>query len=147
MLAAFAILPLSACAAPKKVTLQPCDIQLHDKPKVVNRTLTGVTLQFPFTVQNAANECTVQVDYLDINASINGSPLGHTKCRPSILVEPGKEKKMPIKYEVSIISAGPGIIDALAKADAQFTVEGTARLTCAQGGYDADPLEYPITLK
>lgn len=145
------LLALPACSsappAPReRVVLAPCDITLRDVPRVSRRTPIGATITFPFRVSNP-NDVPVLLERMNLNASINNSALGSNVCVPRATVRAGGTVEVPVNYDVSFISAGMGLIDALGSQSAAITVVGDAKISCADRRFDADPLQHPFQIK
>ncbi|MCO5170891.1 MAG: LEA type 2 family protein [Planctomycetes bacterium] len=150
VLAALAVaVSLQACGAPQpreRIVLQPVDLMLQDAPKVVDRGLTGATLSFPFKVTNP-NATSVTLERLNLNATINDKALGANTAAPAVRIGPNETVIVPIKYDVSFISGGMAVVDAITNQNAAVAVDGTAKVSNADNRFDADPLEHPFQIK
>jgi LEA14-like dessication related protein len=143
------LVALGGCSEPKprqRITLKPAEISLAGHPKVGKKHYTGATLIFPFKVQNP-NNVSIELERMNLDASINQTALGTNVQSPGVRVGPGAVMEVPINYDVSYISAGMGVLDALSNQNAKVTVVGDALISCAESRYDAEPLKYPFQIK
>lgn len=148
--AAAAVALVSGCgsAQPRqRIVLQPVEVALMPEgPKVIDKGITGATLEFPFRVTNP-NSVPVLLERLDLKATINDKELGSNVAAPGVTIGANETAAVPVKYDVSYIGGGMAIIDAIANQSAQVLVEGLAKISNASNQYDADPLEHPFQIK
>jgi LEA14-like dessication related protein len=149
LVAATAALLLSACKSappPPRVVLKPCEIALTGNPKVAEKGLTGATLLFTFRITNP-NAGAVTLERMHLDGKINDKDLGTNEASPSATIGPNETKDVDVRYDVSYVSAGAGVLDALASQDAKVMVDGTAAISNANPEVVADLLEYPFQIK
>ncbi|MBX3468352.1 MAG: LEA type 2 family protein [Planctomycetes bacterium] len=150
VLAALAVAAsLQACGTPQpreRIVLQPVDLMLNDAPKVIDRKLTGATLGFAFKVTNP-NATSVTLERMNLNATINDKALGANNAAPAVRIGPNETVIVQIKYDVSFISGGMAIVEAVTSQNAAVAVDGTAKVSNADNRFDADPLEHPFQIK
>lgn len=151
VLAALAVATfVSGCgsAQPRqRVVLQPIEVALMPEgPKVLDKGITGATLNFPFKVTNP-NTVPVMLERLNLNATVNDKELGSNVAAPGVTIGPNETVEVPVKYDVSFISGGMAIVEAIASQSAKVAVDGTAKVSNASNQFDADPLEHPFQIK
>lgn len=145
---ALALALVSGCSsAPKEpIVLVPCEYDLFDPPAVVERGLTSATVSFPFNVTNP-NPVPIRVDYMNLEPTINEGRMGREKCGIAVEVPAGGTRKVEVAYQLSYISAGVGVIDAIVSKQARIEIAGTSVISNASPRHVADPLEHPITIR
>lgn len=131
----------------QRIVLQPIEIALAPEgPKVLDKGITGATLSFPFKVTNP-NTVPVLLERLNLNATINDKELGSNVAAPGVTVGPNETVEVPVKYDVSFISGGVAIVEAIAAQTAKVAVDGTSKISNGSSQFDADPLEHPFQIK
>lgn len=148
MVIGLALAGLTGCeSVPKEpITLKPCEYDMFEPPRIVDRGITSATLGFVFEVTNP-NPVPVILESMDLDPSINDGRMGRTEVTPSVTIGASQKKKVKVDYDLSYISAGLGIIDAIASGKATIVVEGTSTISCASNRHIADPLEHPINIR
>lgn len=131
----------------QRIVLQPVEVALMPEgPKVIDKGITGATLEFPFRVSNP-NSVPVMLERLNLNGTINDKELGSNVAAPGVTIGANETVAVPVKYDVSFIGGGVAIIDAIASQSAKVAVDGTAKISNASNQFDADPLEHPFQIK
>ncbi len=151
VLAALAVAAfVSGCGSgqPKqRIVLQPVEVALMPEgPKVIDKGITGATLNFPFKVTNP-NSVPVMLERLNLNATINDKELGSNVASPGVTIGANETVEVPVKYDVSFIGGGLAIVEAIASQSAQVAVDGTSKISNASNQFEADPLEHPFQIK
>lgn len=138
----------SGCSSKPKtpIVLQACEYDLFDPPQLVDRGITSATFNFPFKVTNP-NPVPVALDRMDFEPTINGGRMGRNQCTPQVVISPSQSRKVDVEYQLSYISAGMGVVDAIVKKEATIIVEGTATISNASDAHVADPLDHPINIR
>ena len=113
---------------------------------MARQTPLSATLVFPFKVTNA-NEVSVLVERLKLDATINKSALGQNVCVPRAVLRPRETRVIDVNYDVSFIGSGLAVVEALGSGSATVAVAGDALVSCADRRYDAEPLGYPFQIK
>lgn len=151
VLAALAVAAfMSGCGSGQprqRIVLQPVEVALAPEgPKVIDKGITGATLEFPFKVTNP-NTVPVMLERLNLNGTINDKELGSNVAAPGVTIGANETVLVPVKYDVSFIGGGVAIVEAIASQSAKVAIDGAAKVSNASNQFDADPLEHPFQIK
>src|SRR5690606_11507745 len=85
----------------QRIVLQPVEVALMPEgPKVIDKGITGATLEFPFRVSNP-NSVPVMLERLYLNGTINDKELGSNVAAPVVTIGANETVAVPVKYDVS----------------------------------------------
>lgn len=119
---------------------------LKERIRVVEKGALGATIQFSLKVSNP-NSVPVTLQQMKYDVAVGSNHLGKSQAGPRTTIPAGAEAIVPLRMNVSYVSSGAGVLEAISNEQIALKLGGTALIACASNKYDCDPLDFPIILK
>lgn len=130
----------------ERIVLEPCSFTLKERIRVVEKGALGATVQFSLKMSNP-NSVPVILQQMKYDVTVGSNHLGKSQAGPRTTVAPGAEGIVPLRMNVSYISSGAGVLEAIANEQIVLKLGGSALIACGDNKYDCDPLDFPLILK
>lgn len=148
-LAALGIIGCGSAPPPppkERVVLEPCSFTVKERVRVVEKGALGATVEFSLKVANP-NSVPVVLQQVKYDVTVGSSHLGKSQAGPRTTIKAGAEAIVPLRLNVSYVSSGAGVLEAIAKEQVVLKMDGSAIIACADNRFDSDPLDFPVILK